>query len=57
MAADEIEQEFLFDRPDDLAKLVVLLQFVTDYKAHKKPKDEKQQLLEYKRRGYLFIMQ
>ena len=38
-------------------RLLSLIKFILEFKAWKRPKDEKQAVLEYKRRGYLFIMQ
>lgn len=54
--ATEVEEEFFFLEVTDLNRLLCLIRFILDYKAWKRPKDERQALLEYKRRGYLFIM-
>ena len=53
---NEIEEDFYFNNTDELNKLVDIIQFIVDYKAQKEPKDERQELIEYRRRGYLFII-
>lgn len=55
--ATEVEEEFYFMYAEDVKILLAMIRFVLEYKAWKRPKTEKQALLEYRRRGYLFIME
>lgn len=56
-AFNEIQEEFCFHDPAELYELIKIIEFIADQRAKKYPKDEQQELIEYKRRGYLFIIE
>lgn len=56
-AFNEIQEEFCFSDKDDLFQLVKIIEYIADQRSKKYPKDEQQELIEYKRRGHLFIIQ
>ena len=56
-ALSQIYEEFFFKAQREIHCFVQVIKYIVTAKASKVPKDEHQELIEYKRRGYLFIIE
>ena len=53
----EIHEEFYFDNGEELETFLKIMHYIHEQKACQFPKDEQQEVMEYKRRGQVFVMQ